>query len=68
MVLQLGGVPDPKSSPTAQFFYWVWMLLVVEQWWASGMAAVSNVLALASFELQNTVRPHISRGVARQAT
>ena len=55
MVLQLGGVPDPKSSPTAQFFYWVWMLLVVEQWATSGMAAVSNVLALASFELQNTV-------------
>ena len=56
MFLQLGGLPDPTSSPASQLFYWLWMLFVVEQWAASGMAAVSNVLAFASFELQNQVR------------
>jgi len=56
MFLQLGGLPDPTSSPASQLFYWLWMLFVVEQWVASGMAAVSNVLAFASFELQNQVR------------
>ena len=59
MFLELGGLPDPTSSLASQLFYWLWMLFVVEQWAASGMAAVSNVLAFASFELQNQVRPFV---------
>ena len=52
MLLQLGGVPDPKGGPASWIFYMAWIGLTLEQWMSSGMAAVSNILALAAFERQ----------------
>ena len=61
MFLQLGGIPSPKKSAAGKFFYWLWMIFVVEQWAATLMAAVVNVLALVSFELQNLVRHGVNK-------